>query len=730
VDTAASVVVLTCLANLFLGLFVLLRNPKARLGQSFFAMAALISGWAIANYFTDNATQLTLNILFNRLAYLFAFLALVMSALFSHYFLGRKKEYSATIKTGVLIGIVVIGALSTTHYVAGTVTQVGVTLHFTSGSLILFFLAELLIVLGVIVRNLYLAIRYGTATQKNQGHIIIASFTGCIVLAIITNLIIPFLSGNNFQAAKYGPPLLTLFLTTSITYAIVTRKLFDIRLVVARSVAYSLLIFALGASYSVGAFTVGGIFFKNNTSSLAQQIYYITLALALAFTFQPLRKFFQKTTDSIFYRDHYDPDSLLNNLASIMAREIELQRLTDDVLKELTNQMRLSKASIVVTDNDKIFFEANAGTEHTKYMNEDALKTLDRSLVVRDALDPKIAPEVYKEHDIDVSVGLSSNNEFIGYLLLGHKQSGDIFNGTDIKTLRILANELAVAIHNAKSYTQIQNFNKTLQVKIEEATTQLRDANAHLKELDEIKNEFLSMATHQLNTPLAAVDGYLSMMSDGIISDPKEQHETLGKLLHRVRMMKHLVTDFLNVSRIEAGTFVIEPTPVDMNKMVTDQINELGVAAKEKEVFLQFVAPKHSLPPVEVDEQKISQAVMNLIDNAIYYTPKGNVKVYLDSDGQNAIFKVIDNGIGVPEKQKDKLFQKFARADNAKKERPNGNGVGLYLVKLVVEAHGGKIIFESTEGKGSTFGFSIPMKAKEDIEPKIQAPEPKEAVAA
>jgi signal transduction histidine kinase len=314
--------------------------------------------------------------------------------------------------------------------------------------------------------------------------------------------------------------------------------------------------------------------------------------------------------------------------------------------------------------------------------------------------------------------------------LLGHKQSGDIFNATDIKTLNILANELAVAIHNAKSYTQIQNFNKTLQVKIEDATAQLRDANAHLKELDEIKNEFLSMATHQLNTPLAAVDGYLSLMAGGVISDPKEQHDTLEKMLHRVRMMKHLVTDFLNVSRIEAGTFVIEPTPVDLNKIVSEQVNELGIAAKEKEVFLQYITPKHPLPPIEVDEQKISQAVMNLIDNAIYYTPKGNVKVYLDSDGQNAVFKVVDNGIGVPQNQKDKLFQKFARADNAKKERPSGNGVGLYLVKLVVEAHGGKIIFESTEGKGSTFGFSVPMKAKEDIEPKIQAPKPKEAVAA
>jgi signal transduction histidine kinase len=563
---------------------------------------------------------------------------------------------------------------------------------------------------------------------RKQAKTILASLLITIALALFLITIFPVITHNeSYIFLGYYTPYI---FTTALLYSILKQQFLDMRRLFTLSVAYLIPLGLLAIVYAYGFIKLGNTIFSTNINGTPKHIYDIAAALLIAFTFPLVKTYFQKVTDRIFYRDHYDPNVLLNNLASTMAREIELQRLTDGVLDELIEQMRLSKASIVVTDKDNIFFEANAGTEHTKYMKEEDLKQFDHGLIVKDMLDLKSAPEIYKEYNIEVSVGLSSNNEFTGYLLLGPKKSGDIFNGTDIKTLRILANELAVAIHNAKSYTQIQNFNKTLQVKIEEATTQLRDANAHLKELDEIKNEFLSMATHQLNTPLAAVDGYLSMMSDGIISDPKEQHETLGKLLHRVRMMKHLVTDFLNVSRIEAGTFVIEPTPVDMNKMVTDQINELGVAAKEKEVFLQFVAPKHPLPPVEVDEQKISQAVMNLIDNAIYYTPKGNVKVYLDSDGQNVIFRVVDNGIGVPEKQKDKLFQKFARADNAKKERPNGNGVGLYLVKLVVEAHGGKIIFESTEGKGSTFGFSIPMKAKEDIEPKIQEPRPKEAVAA
>jgi signal transduction histidine kinase len=413
-----------------------------------------------------------------------------------------------------------------------------------------------------------------------------------------------------------------------------------------------------------------------------------------------------------------------------MAREIELEKLTKDVILEITNTIKLSKAVIIVLDNNEVFYEANATSNNHRTISRAELETIGEGVVISDALESGIVKEVFSKYDLDVCVDLRSTNELNGYLLLGNKKSGDIFNQTDIKTLNILSHELAIALHNAKSYTQIQNFNKTLQKRIDEATAQLRDANEHLKELDQLKNEFLSMATHQLNTPLTVVDGYLTLINDGVVSEPAERKDYLDKTLGRVRAMKRMVSDFLNISRIETGKFIIDVKPTDINKMVSEEVNGLGPSAKEKEVFLHFIPPKHPVPMVEIDEQKTRQAVMNLIDNAIYYTPKGEVKVYLDTDKEFVAFKVVDNGIGVPEKQKDKLFQKFYRADNAKLERPNGNGVGLFLVKRVAEDQGGKIIFESEQGKGSTFGFTLPIKSKLKIEPKTPEPQPKEAVPA
>jgi signal transduction histidine kinase len=408
---------------------------------------------------------------------------------------------------------------------------------------------------------------------------------------------------------------------------------------------------------------------------------------------------------------------LLNNLGSILAREIELGRLTSEVIKELTTYMKPSKVIIVVLDNNEVFYEANAISNNRRTISVEELRKIGEGVVVKDWLEPGEAKEVFNKYNLDVSVDLRSTNELNGYLLLGNKKSGEVFNKSDVKTLNILAHELAIALHNAKSYTQIQNFNKTLQKRVDDATAQLRDANEHLKELDELKNEFLSMATHQLNTPLTVVDGNLSMINDGVISEEAERKDYIEKTLERVRAMKRMVADFLNVSRIETGKFIMDVKPIDFNKLVSEEVNGLGPSAKDKEVLLQLISPKHPVPPIEVDEQKTRQAVMNLVDNAIYYTPKGEVKVYLEEEDQGIKFRVVDNGIGVPENEKPKMFQKFYRAGNAKQERPNGNGVGLYLVKRIIEDQGGKIIFESTVGKGSTFGFTLPFKAKIDKKP-------------
>lgn len=241
---------------------------------------------------------------------------------------------------------------------------------------------------------------------------------------------------------------------------------------------------------------------------------------------------------------------------------------------------------------------------------------------------------------------------------------------------------------------------------------ELQQANEHLKELDKAKDDFISMASHQLRTPLTTIKGYVSMVQEGDTGAVSEQQKNfLESAMTGATRMGKMIAELLNVSRMDTGKFKIEPKPVDLAKVVQDEVDQLQLHAKSRKLKLEFKYPGKPIN-CELDEDKTRQVIMNFIDNAIYYTQQGSITVTLDQDADKVTLKVIDTGIGVPEAVKAKMFSKFYRADNAKVARPDGTGLGLFLAKRVVEDQGGKIIFDSAEGKGSTFGFELPNKVK------------------
>jgi signal transduction histidine kinase len=206
------------------------------------------------------------------------------------------------------------------------------------------------------------------------------------------------------------------------------------------------------------------------------------------------------------------------------------------------------------------------------------------------------------------------------------------------------------------------------------------------------------------------MDGFLTLVVQGFYGTTNEKmQDALEKTLSRTRNMKGLVFDLLNISRMTAGKFFLEISDVDLGKIVAEEIEELQRQAHDRNVKLIYHPPDHNVPIIKLDEPKTRQAILNLINNAIFYSPNGTVNVYLDSDQTNVIFKVMDTGIGVPEEEKEHLFTKFFRAENARKESPNGTGIGLYLVKRVIGDQHGRIIFSSQVGKGSIFGFTLPI---------------------
>ena len=253
-----------------------------------------------------------------------------------------------------------------------------------------------------------------------------------------------------------------------------------------------------------------------------------------------------------------------------------------------------------------------------------------------------------------------------------------------------------------------------MQQKVDEATKELRRANTRLKELDATKDEFISMASHQLRTPLTTVKGYLSMILEGDVGAvKKDQKELMQHAFDGANRMVYLIADLLNVSRLQTGKFVIDNRPTNLEEVVSSEISQLNEQAANREIKLVYHKPD-GFPVLNLDETKIRQVVMNFLDNALYYTPKGgSVTVDLRATDKEVSYTVADTGVGVPKDAQHHLFSKFYRADNARKMRPDGTGLGLYMAKKVIAAQGGAIIFKSTEGKGSTFGFSFPRRVME-----------------
>jgi len=485
------------------------------------------------------------------------------------------------------------------------------------------------------------------------------------------------------------------------------------RLFVARSVTYTMLLLVLAAMYILGAFEITEFlrFLNGGNAGLPDSVVNVPLALLLAFTFQPLRRFFERITDRIFYQDRYDSQVVLNKFSQILVSELELDRLMRRSLVELCRDIHVEYSQIVIFHHDRVYRIEHYGPLPKKLMIVPQLRQLNKALLVADELETGEQKQLMDGHGIRVSLELRTREEHIGYLLLGDKLSGGIYAVQDLKLLEIISKELAVAISNAKAYAEIQAFNLTLQQRVDHATSRLRVANRHLKELDRAKDEFISMASHQLRTPLTTVKGYLSMMLEGDVGklNPAQTDFTSYAFGASERMV-NLISDLLNVSRLSAGRFLIQTRPTDMVELVNDEVRQLQSHALAKHLVLKFEHPDTPLVPAEIDDGKTRQVIMNFIDNAIYYTKEGSVTVRLEQTATSVRLTVSDTGIGVPKAEQRKLFAKFYRAQNAQAIRPDGTGLGLYLARRVIEDQGGTILFESTEGKGSTFGFELPLK--------------------
>jgi len=265
-----------------------------------------------------------------------------------------------------------------------------------------------------------------------------------------------------------------------------------------------------------------------------------------------------------------------------------------------------------------------------------------------------------------------------------------------------------------RAEAEIRQLNVELERKVEERTQSLREAyeeleqtNERLQELDRLKSEFVSLVSHELRTPLTNINGGIELILRFDKNLDEGQRDTLITISEQSARLTKLVENILDISMIEAGKLQLNLGPVALAPLLARVRREIEARTSEHRIHWP---DSGGLPFVWADEDRLTDILLNLLDNAVKYSSVGTeVTIQARPDDGRMIVSVTDCGMGIPEKERLKIFDKFHRVDNHDTKDAYGYGLGLYMVRLLVEAQGGEIWVEGTAGEGSCFSFSIPL---------------------
>lgn len=700
------ILIFAIIAHIGIGVFTYLNNPKSATHRFFLLFTVVASFWAVAQYLSLH--QVTSEETLSVIRWSMSAAALYSFSLYLtiHTFPSSKIQISKPWIIGYCVLTAIVFIASQTPLIFADIKGAGSSAEPIPGPGIpLFGITAGYFIIG----SIFLLIkRYRKAhgLLKAQLQYMLIGVIGSAFLMFFTNFVLVVF----FKITSliiFGPTYTLIFIGTT-AYSIIAHQLFDIRIIVRRTLVYSGLLFFAVVAYGMIVLLFSTLFGRGIEATFQWNVFLQDLVaiMVIAAGFEPLRNWLVRLTDKYLFVGTYDSQVVLAELANTLTNVLGINDAVQAVMKLLTDALRVKTAAtiILVRDKDGITVKnleslgydsvgqiKQLGTPAgmIKYFDsskEQVLVLEEVRLLCERAANNSECTGLVKEIEsfgADVAVPIRVREKLIGILMLGPKLSGDIFSRDDLQFLDIAAKQTASAIEKSRFY-----------------------------EDDQLKSEFVSIASHELLTPTAAIEGYLSMILDEKMAtvDPKAE-EYLRKVQSSAHRLGELVKDLLSVSRIESGRIVINKQPVEVSPLINQVIGEIKVKADQAEIGLKYLEPTKPLPKALADPERILQIVTNLVSNAIKYNKAGGkIDITAESDGKFVTVHVTDNGIGISEEHQKHLFEKFYRVhdDSAASEKV-GTGLGLYITKSIIEIQGGKIWLESEAGKGSTFSFSLPV---------------------
>ena len=320
-------------------------------------------------------------------------------------------------------------------------------------------------------------------------------------------------------------------------------------------------------------------------------------------------------------------------------------------------------------------------------------------------------------------VPLHVKKELSGFILVAKESPQERVTEGEAELISILANQISQSLENSRLYEELWRSHRELEQRIKERTGELAKANEALKQLNRMKTDFVSNVSHELRTPLTSIKGFTSLLLDGKLgSVSEEQRRRLSRIDEQTNSLTKLVNDLLDISRIESGKVAMTLQPIDVQQLLEGPSDLLRQAMLEKQLEFKVDCPVKT--EIWADREKMERVFVNLLGNAVKFTPEGGrITLQVIPRKGEVQLDVTDTGIGMEPKDLNHIFEEFYRSETAIRQNIRGTGLGLSLVKQIVEAHDGKIWATSKMGQGSTFSVILPVKPKEKPKPAVDKEE-------
>lgn len=738
---------LVIIVGIWVAFVVYSADKKNKINQFYpLSIVALIL-FNIFSYLSHNSDQIYEILLWKKLFFIAIFFFLIVIYLFSVYFPKVYKRYAIIDKIIIVTELIFLFLTIFTDYIIKDVTieSWGTNIVFGEGKYFLFstMILYTFLIVGQIIRKYFIL----NVKEKLQAQYFLIGLVIFAVANLVFNMFYPLF--QNTYEYHYAGDYSAIFLLGFTAYAITRHELMGIKtlftqvLIVMMSIILLIDITILSDDFTLRLLKIAVLVaFLYLSREMVRSVKKEKEARGeLEKAYGQINRYVDQLEEmNMDLAERNDDLKALLEASGKASEALDPKKIAQDIVDSIPKNLKhlgYLGGMIALYDKNSKFVRPYSITQ-TKLV-EKALRFLDKpfeknsskignadNLISKTILEKKIysgdslaefiAPTVKKSicdiiqkmlkaHSI-ITIPLISRGKTNGVILFVGKRSIKEVAQRDKDMLYMFSSHVGAAIENAKLYAQTND-----QVKeMEKLNKKLEGANENLKELLQIKNEFLHITSHQLRTPLTAIRGMLSMWYEGDFDNlsDAERKDILKRIYMSTERLNNITNDMLDALEIEGGLLKFQFVYMPVKDIIKETIDTLKNNYDEKGLYIKFTADEN-IPEVKVEPNYIRQVFMNVIDNASKYTKEGGVNITVKHNGKYIETTVKDTGVGASKEDQKRLFEKFTRGKNAIKENASGSGLGLFIAKKIVEKHHGKMSFSSEGiGMGSTVVISLP----------------------